>query len=406
MTGDRVLSAADKGIPARAVGRTVEQFLADGPTIDEFSMPLLVLHRPHLQHNIATLQSWVDRRGLELMPHGKTTMAPALWRRQIAAGATGLTLATPWQVRVARSHGFDTVQLANALVEPAAIRWAHSEVSSGLSLTTWVDSVAAVDALERVLGPQQVKMDVLVELGATGGRTGARSIGTAMEVAQRAARSGTVRLAGVAGYEGAVAHDRTADSRAAVGRYLGEMLELHVRLAPLYEVDRPIVTAGGSAYFDLVADAFAPARGTMPQTRFVLRSGAYITHDEGFYAGISPLASSRAGAGEDRLIAAARGLARVLSRPEPGLALLDAGKRDLPYDEGLPVPLGCDGRVTALNDQHTFLRSDHPLPLSVGDVVPLGLSHPCTMFDKWRLLPVVDSWDLDAPVVELIDTYF
>jgi D-serine deaminase-like pyridoxal phosphate-dependent protein len=111
------------------------------------------------------------------------------------------------------------------------------------------------------------------------------------------------------------------------------------------------------------------------------------------------------------------GWARVVSRPEPGLALLDAGKRDFPFDEGMPVPQRVRGNelldpaaeVTALNDQHAFLRlpADDAGALPVGAVLRLGLSHPCTAFDKWRLIPVVDDSDSDDPlVVDLIHTFF
>ena len=101
-----------------------------------------------------------------------------------------------------------------------------------------------------------------------------------------------------------------------------------------------------------------------------------------------------------------------------GLALLDAGKRDVPYDEGLPVPLAvaaslggeerpfpaeARAEITALNDQHAFLRWEGEAPVALGDVVTLGLSHPCTAFDKWRLIPIVDA---DGIVREAVETLF
>ncbi|HEY1106015.1 MAG TPA: amino acid deaminase, partial [Agromyces sp.] len=179
--------------------------------------------------------------------------------------------------------------------------------------------------------------------------------------------------------------------------------------------DGPLgVTAGGSAYLDLVADVFGPgieADADVHATRWVLRSGASLVHDEGFYRGISPI--------DAELTPAMRGHARVVSHPEPGLALLDGGKRDLPYDEGMPVPLGVaaepgadvrplgEASVTAVNDQHAYLRAEAGgvLPVGIGDVVALGLSHPCTAFDKWRWIPVVEHAGSDR-VVDLVRTYF
>jgi D-serine deaminase-like pyridoxal phosphate-dependent protein len=168
-----------------------------------------------------------------------------------------------------------------------------------------------------------------------------------------------------------------------------------------------VVTAGGSAYFDTVVRELAPARRA--GTRILLRSGAYLVHDDGFYRALSPLAR---GAGPTALRSAMHGWARVISRPEPALALLDGGKRDFSYDEGLPEPQLVRGagrlrdrsRVTALNDQHTFLRH---ADVRVGDIVRLGLSHPCTAFDNWNLIPVVDDADAAQPrVVDLVRTFF
>jgi D-serine deaminase-like pyridoxal phosphate-dependent protein len=151
-------------------------------------------------------------------------------------------------------------------------------------------------------------------------------------------------------------------------------------------------------------------------TSVVLRSGAYVIHDDGFYAGISPLIPSRT---ERPLRSAMHGWARAVSRPEPELALLDAGKRDLPFDEGLPTPqrmamadtgtLDHCAEITALNDQHAFLRlpAGDAGDVPVGAVVRLGLSHPCTAFDKWRLIPVIDDADAAQPrIVDLIHTFF
>jgi D-serine deaminase-like pyridoxal phosphate-dependent protein len=169
-----------------------------------------------------------------------------------------------------------------------------------------------------------------------------------------------------------------------------------------YEVVEPMLTAGGSAYFDQVADALGGLGGNV-----VLRAGAYIVHDDGFYRDISPFAR---GTGSP-LRSAMHAWGRVLSRPEPALALLDVGKRDVPFDEGLPEPQLIRGkgpldgtRITALNDQHAFLRDS---PAEVGDVVRLGLSHPCTALDKWTMIPVVDDAGADRPVVvDYVRTWF
>lgn len=414
---DARLTAQDKGLPARAIGMTVEEFLATGPRLEEFWTPLVVLDDDAMRANVETMAAWCAERRLDLMPHGKTTMAPELWARQTDAGALGITLATMGQVRTGRSLGLDSIMLANAAVDPRSLAWLAGELADpGFRFVCWADSVATVEAMEvplREAGTPR-PVDVCVELGAAGGRTGARSIEEARRIAERIAASDVLRLAGVAGYEGSLAHDRSAAGLAAVRGYLEAQLDLHRALAPLYDDGELYLTAGGSAYFDLVADVWAGAERDA-RTRFVLRSGAYIVHDDGFYRGISPFDEGAADAGDGgpRFRNAMHGIARVVSAPEADLVLVDAGKRDLPYDEGLPIPRATaaelagpwrpvEATVSAMNDQHSYVRG---AALSIGSVVRFGLSHPCTTFDKWRLVPVVESAGSDV-VVGLVRTYF
>ncbi|MEU8344591.1 alanine racemase [Spirillospora sp. NPDC048832] len=403
--GGEVLDWRFKAVPASAHGMTVDEAGDARLPLDDFGTPLLTLDASALEHNVRAMARWTGDAGLLLAPHGKTTMAPALWRRQLDAGAWAITVANLPQLRVARAFGVRRVLYASTLLDPAGLAWLSGELDGDpdFEFLSWVDSVRSVELMDEALraarGQRQV--DVCVELGGPDGRTGVRDDGDAREVAAAVRAARTLRLAGIGGYEGALAHDASERSRASVGAYLRRLGNLHERLE--YEVDEPVLTVGGSAYFDQVADELGGAGG-----RVVLRSGAYIVHDDGFYQGISPFAR---GADGERLRSAMHAWGRVISRPEPGLALLDVGKRDVPFDEGLPAPQLVrgkgpleGGRITALNDQHAFLRDTSA---EVGDVVRLGLSHPCTALDKWTMIPVVDDADADHPVVvDYVRTFF
>ncbi|CAM4273586.1 alanine racemase [Nocardia ninae] len=421
--GDRTLGPEHKGLPPTAWGRTAREFLATTPELAQFETPLLTIDRSAVAANIAVMADWAAAAGVQLAPHGKTTMSPQLWAQQLAAGCWGITLATIWQVQVARSFGVGRILLANALVDPVGLHWvaAESATDPSFEFVCWADSVETVVLMDEHLrtAPGTAQVRVLVELGGPHGRTGARTVEQAREVAAAITDAERLTLAGVGGYEGALAHDRTPGATDTVRHYLDELARLHREIAAAGQYpDGAIVTAGGSAYPDLVVERLAGladeqgAQGV--PTSVVLRSGAYIIHDDGFYAGISPFAATRS---EKPLRSAMHGWARTLSRPEPELALLDAGRRDLPFDEGLPVPqrvAGPEGSaldpaatVSALNDQHTFLRLPAGTELPVGAVVRLGLSHPCTAFDKWRLIPVIDDADAPSPrVVDFLHTFF
>ncbi len=407
---DEPLDWRFKAIPVAAWGKTAGEFLAERPRVSDLGTPLLTLDASALDANLAAMAVYCDAAGVELAPHGKTTMAPELWSRQLAAGARGITVANVPQLRVGRAFGVRRLYLANALVDPVALRWisAERDADPEFEFSCWVDSRRTVELMDDALRARdaQLPIDVFVELGAPGRRTGARTVDEAIEIAQAIAATRTLRLIGVAGYEGVVAHDASSASLEAVRGYLHGLAELHGRLltSGLYrDVETVWVTAGGSAFFDQVVEVLGPLSGA--GAKVLLRSGAYLIHDDGFYAGISPFSR---GVGKP-LTSAMHGWARVLSRPEPDLALLDGGKRDFPFDEGLPTPRRIQGAatVTALADQHTFLKLDPGVRLDIGDVVRFGLSHPCTAFDKWSLVPVIDDASADDPqVTSLVRTYF
>lgn len=405
----RHVEYTDKSFPAEAFGRPIEQVNAP---LAAFSTPLFTVDARALEANIALLAGWAADHGLEIMPHGKTTMAPELWRRQIAAGATGITVATGWQAEVALRAGLRTVLIANECTDERLLERlaGHLAAHPDQELVVWVDSSESLERVARA-SIADAPIGVLIELGAPGGRTGIRAEEDAVQLAEVAARLSTVRLVGVAGYEGALAHDRVTASTERVRAYCDALVSLLEKIRPLID-GTPWITAGGSAYFDIVADAFAE----IADARAIIRSGAYLVHDSGFYRSISPLDDAAARAGETgRLQPAMFAFARVVSLPEPGLALLDAGKRDVPFDEGLPTPISVASdlggeetpiraEITALNDQHTFLRWEGEAPVRIGEVVRLGLSHPCTAFDKWRLVPIVDY---ESGIVrEAIETFF
>lgn len=95
--------------------------------------------------------------------------------------------------------------------------------------------------------------------------------------------------------------------------------------------------------------------------------------------------------------------ALVQSLPEPGLAVVGFGKRDVAFDAGLPQPFAqyrqgrrvdfAPGglRTRTLMDQHALLDRDPGLDLRIGDLLVFGSSHPCLSFDKWKRVFLVDE---------------
>jgi len=382
---------------------------------DAFTTPFVFLKDSALKNNVDRMARFARDHSVSIAPHAKTAMAPSLFRRQLDAGAWALTAATISQVQVLYEFGVERILLANQLVDPAAIRWIGDRRlgKSGFEFLLFVDSRAGVRLLNEV--GDGAPFDVLLEVGSPGARTGVRSQKEALEVGRAIQESDNVRLVGVAGYEGAVAdRDRQIDLEG-VSVYLKSIKKTSVFLSDqgLFDgLSEVLITAGGSMYFDCVVEVLGPPWSLPIPTRLVLRGGSYVTYDSGRYLTSSPFADRVEGYG--RPDPALELWARVLSRPERTLALMDFGKRDVPFDDGFPVAetgrtfeggaLDVEGIVVrALNDHHAYLDVPATHPLEVGDMVGFGLHHPCTAFDKWRHIPIVDD---DYVVIDLVATYF
>ncbi|WP_280549994.1 MULTISPECIES: amino acid deaminase [unclassified Halomonas] len=370
------------------------------------SLPAAVIHEAPLAQNLEWMQCFVDDHGARLAPHGKTTMAPALFHRQLEAGAWGITLATAPQCRAAFAHGVTRLLMANQLVGEVNMAMVAALIEGGADYYCVVDGVENVSQLGRFFAARGLKLQVLIELGLPGGRCGCRDTEQVEALVAAIAEQPALALVGIEGYEGMIAG---GDEIAAVRAY-GERLVETVRSlvdSGLLACEAPIVTASGSKWFDLIAEAFDNAALRERYTP-VLRPGCYVVHDHKLYAGAMAEVKARHPHLQGELRPALEIFAHVQSLPEPGLAIIALGKRDIGHEPDLPLPLRrypvishpaaattpvdvSDCHTTHIMDQHLFLAIPQNAGIAVGDVVAFGTSHPCLTFDKWRQLLLVDE---------------
>ncbi len=378
----------------------------------DLPFPIAVLKRDALAHNVDWLQGQARRWGIDLAPHGKTTMSPQLFQRQLEAGAWGITFATVGQLAVGVAAGVRRALIANQVLgdaDLAAIQQLLRE-HAGLRVIFLVDSQAQLALVEDWAARHAggVPFEVMLELGLPGGRTGCRGHEQALALARRLHASAAVAFVGIECYEGLGAQGHT-EADAPYANALMDRVEALARECEaqgLFDTQEVLFSAGGSAIFDLVATRLTPALGR--PVRGLLRSGCYITHDHGHYKRFVGVVESRLGCAPGSALRPALEVwTHVQSCPEPGLALLAAGRRDLSFDIEMPMPLlraargapvpravPAGWKIAALNDQHAHLRWDpaHTAEApQVGELVALGISHPCTTFDKWHWMPLVDE---------------
>lgn len=392
----------------------------------DLPFPVATLDADALRSNGLWMRRFAERHGVQVCPHGKTTMAPQLFSRQMADGAWGITVSTVQQMRVCVKHGVKRVLMANQLVHERDIH----EVMEALRADATLDFRCLVDSADNVRRLRDCAeaaglgrpLQVLIEGGVKGGRTGCRSLAEAMQLAELVDECHPLlALTGVEGFEGVI--DATDDGAAAVAvdRFISLLCELMSGLAGrgLLHVERPVLTIGGSIFFDLVVSHPA-VLGLRDRCDVVLRSGCYLTHDSLMLRDNLRRIHGRSsglGIAGDAFRPALTVWGLVQSMPEPGLAIVNVGKRDVSHDIDLPIverwfrrglhtsPVAMPEPVTTtqINDQHLFLRVAAGTRLRIGDVVGLGVSHPCTTFDRWRLLHVIDE---RFDVVEGILTFF
>ncbi|WP_406867907.1 amino acid deaminase [Paraburkholderia fungorum] len=385
---------------------------------EDVSLPAAVLYADRVEHNLKWMQAFVAEYGVKLAPHGKTTMAPQLFRRQLETGAWGITLATAHQVRAAYHGGVSRILMANQLVGRRNMMMVAELLSDpDFEFFCLVDSVEGVEQLGEFFTSARKPLQVLLELGVPGGRTGVRDEAQRNAVLEAIARYPDVlKLAGVELYEGVLKEEHEVreflQSAVAVTRALVE--EGRFARTPA------VLSGAGSAWYDVVAEEFVKASET-GKVEVVLRPGCYLTHDVGVYRKAqtdifarNPVAKKMG----EGLLPALQLWAYVQSIPEPDRAIIGLGKRDSAFDAGMPEPArhyrpgteaprdiaASEGwEIFGLMDQHAYLRIPADADLKVGDMIAFDISHPCLTFDKWRQVLVLDP---SYRVTEVIETFF
>ena len=367
-------------------------------------LPAAIISLAKLNSNIAWMQSFADDNGVLLSPHGKTTMCPAIFNKQTDAGAWAMTLATSAQVAAAANHGATRVILANQLVGAGNMS-VISEHLDTIEFYCIVDSIDNVHELAEFFQKRKQQIRVLIEVGISQGRTGCRTASEVAALASAIAEYDSLLLAGIEVYEG-ILHGDNAEPE--VITLLGKVLDITQLLIDdgAFELDKILLSGAGSAWYDLVTKHFKASAlpdSVMP----IIRPGSYVIHDTGMCNAFQDAVLKRseaAGQMPGRLQNCLEVLAYVQSIPEPGLAIIAMGKRDIGFSDGLPSPewhfrIGSEKpniapahwEVFELMDQHTFMRINVADNIKVGDMLAFSASHPCLTCDKWREFVVVDD---------------
>ena len=402
-----IIDSQYKGFPIKFHGKSIAEFLGTKPNLfkDDFLFPVMVLKESAIKNNIRRMAEFCKENDFDLAPHVKTPMSPQLAKLQIEAGAWAITVANFNQAMIFLNYGFNRIIIGNEVLEQTAIsEIARLNYLKKAEIFFYVDSISALKIVKDAISNQKdAKLNILIEIGAPGGRAGIRDLNLLPELLTDLLNEKKIEIRGVTGFEGAVPDGDREKGQLKIRKFLAEIVTAAKIVQP-YVQNRLIISAGGSSFFDYVVEEFKKFDG---DAHFILRSGGYISHDHIHYEELYPFMGRKE---SEQFLPALELWSRVLSTPERELAILNFGKRDAGNDLDNPTPIKkfnkrieqFDAKIDKLNDQHAFMDVELG-KVVVGELICCGISHPCTNFDKWRLIPMVDD---NYDIVDCVHTFF
>jgi D-serine deaminase-like pyridoxal phosphate-dependent protein len=354
--------------------------------IDALPTPSVLVDLPRLEANIRAMQTACDGHGVELRPHIKTHKMVEIARRQLAAGARGLTCAKLGEAEAMLPSGVRQMFVAHSLVDPLQAPRIAALAERLDELQLAITSEAQAEAFLRLAALSGKRLVVMMAVDTGLGREGVRDIATANRLAARLARSPHVQLRGFYTHEGNLYGAAPAEQRDRVEDVIARLSAVRDAIDPALPI-----WPGCSVSARLMIGA---SRGRVQ----AVRPGAYVFGDI-YLSRITGVMRA-----ED---VALHVLATVVDKPEPGLALIDAGSKTFSSDRTPETifAIDSDGRdlaVVRVNEEHGYLRGSAVEALRIGERVRLTPAHVCPVVNLTDEVVVVDAdrvdgtWRVDA----------
>jgi D-serine deaminase-like pyridoxal phosphate-dependent protein len=355
------------------------------------STPALLVDLDALDANIAAMAARAASSGVALRPHVKAHKSSAVARRQVAAGAVGISCATLGEAEAMAAAGLPGLLITSPVTSKAMLARLGALLAGGADVMLVADHPANVAALETVAAGAGRKLRLLVDLDVGQRRTGCTSVESAVSLAQAVAAAPHLGFAGIQAYYGHLQQvPALADRRAAVAEQAARIRALAAALAAA-GLAPGIVSGGGTgtALLDLGERVFTE-----------LQPGSYLFLDSCY----GPLAFDEAASPFRPSLFVA---ASIVSANRPGLAICNAGLKALATDSGRPVPVaGAPAGATYrfMGDEHGAIEFavDAADPPGLGDPIELLTSHcdpTVNLHDRFHAVRgdrLVEIWPIEA----------
>lgn len=316
----------------------------------EIDTPALLLDMDAMERNLARMARFFAAGPTRLRPHYKNHKCPALARRQLQAGAIGITCATLSEAEVLAANGITDILISSELAGERKIE-KLVELSRRADVKTVVDDAATTRTIGKACRSASVSPGILVDVNVGQNRTGVQPGPAVLELAKVVLAEG-LHFHGLMGYEGHVAHlPEGAKKNTAYDQTMAALMECRALLAQ-HQIPVPIVSTGGTGTYHLT-----------PRFPFIteFQAGSYLVMDtryaetcQDFELALSVLGTVISRTGDERIV-------------------VDAGLKSISSELGLPLVKSCRGaRTNRLNAEHGVLDVVDPeVSLKVGGTVEL-----------------------------------
>ncbi len=309
-----------------------------GDRLDNVDTPALIVDLDALEHNLDRMQEIADAAGVVLRPHAKTHKCPTIGGWQVTRGAVGQCCQKTEEAERLVEGGVEDVYVSNEVV--GATKLARlAKLARHANISVCVDDARNVADLSTAASKAGSTLDVLVELEVGGGRCGVRNPQAAADLAIEITGAPALRFAGLHVYNGSIQHARTRAERLAAGHVLQHKVGETLEALSGKGLECPRITGTGTGSFREDIEV-----GCLNE----LQCGSYVFMDADYGrnlgGGDAPISDFR----QSLFV-----LATVMSKPEPGLAVLDAGLKALAFDSGPPLIDTSPGLTyLAASDEH------------------------------------------------------
>ena len=348
----------------------------------ELDTPALILDLDKLTDNIQRMAKFADENKVKVRPHIKTHKCPEIAKRQIEAGAIGVTVAKLGEAEVMANAGINDIFVAYPIVGQQKIKRLVS-LAKRVRMSVIIDSLEAALPISDAFKNAGLKLDCVIKIDSGLGRCGVQPGQAAVELAKKVVDLPGFNLRGISTHAGQVYGTKNQEERLRVGIHEGKVMADTARLLEEAGIPVEVVSVGSTPTVTI--------SGEVPGVTEI-RPGNYVFND---------MMQVVLGSAELSQVSLSV-LCRVISHPTADRALIDGGSKTFGLDvggHGIGLLNGYgyikgkdDIVINRLSEEHGFLKlKPGGSDVAINDLIEIIPNHACTVINNFKQIAVVSE---------------